>query len=112
MLSAIPAIPQTPAAKSFWERYRKQFSCDPPLEAARAYDAVRFLSQAAREAKSLTFEKLAPKLKAVQNGDRLSGAYAIGADQGARGTAYILKIDNGRVVDHSQFTPAAEKKSS
>jgi branched-chain amino acid transport system substrate-binding protein len=111
-LGATPAAPQTPAAKSFAENYKKQFGAAPPIDATRYYDAVRFLCRAASEAKSFTPDKLLPKLKSVTTGERLSGKYSTGPDQVAHGAVYVLQVKNGQLVDHPGIETEKDKNSS
>lgn len=103
LLSDVPAQPQTEAAKAFWERYRKQFGTEPSREASRTYDAVKFLCGIAREARSLSPEKIGLKLATSRQGDRLHGPFTLSKENVARGPVFILRWQNGQSSDYKQF---------
>jgi ABC-type branched-subunit amino acid transport system substrate-binding protein len=98
----------TPLAKSFVEQYRKAFKDEPDAYAALAYDDLRMLAEALRQAENhLSPAQIKEKLAALKDFPGLTGPLTVGPDRHVRRPAFVVRLEEGhwRLVKREEPGP-------
>lgn len=90
-----PTMDSSAALREFSWRYRKRFGMEPSFAAARAYEAVRFLATAWKEAEERG-ERLVEALSRPRTLEGLFGSMQIDAFGDASGAYFMVGVKNGR----------------
>jgi branched-chain amino acid transport system substrate-binding protein len=83
-----------PAAKDFIKKYQEQYKRLPDAEAAFAYDAVRMLLEAIRQARTARPERVHDELTKLKDFSSLTGPVSFDSNQVARRPAVVVTRQN------------------
>ena len=92
------------AVKEFVAKFRETFKSDPDVHAALAYDGIRLLAAAMKNALANT-TTLPVELRALKDFAGLTGPFSFSADQTARRPAYVLRCDGERASLEQRYEP-------
>ena len=95
-----------PLAKTFVDQYRKAFSEEPDVHAALAYDGIRLLGEALRQAdNNLSPGPLKDKLAALKDFPGLTGPLSLTPEHQVRRPALVVRLENGRWRTVKRYEP-------
>jgi len=96
----------TPQGQEFAKKYQQRFHEPPDLHAALAYDSLRLLAEAVRQAKGTRPANVRTELAEPNfTLESLTGPLTFAPDHSARRPAFIGQVQDGRVVPVKRYEP-------
>ena len=96
-VTAFASDADTPPVKTFVEQYRKAYHEEPDSYAALAFDDVRMLAEALRQADNrLSPAQLKEKLAGLKDVPGLTGPLSVDSDQQVKRPALVVRLEDGR----------------
>jgi branched-chain amino acid transport system substrate-binding protein len=107
-VTAFASDADTPLVKAFVEQYRKAYHEEPDSYAALAFEDVRMLAEALRQAENrLSPAQLKEKLTGLKDVHGLTGPLSVDPDHQVRRPALVVRMEDGRwrTVKREQPSP-------
>jgi branched-chain amino acid transport system substrate-binding protein len=102
--TAFVADADTPKVQEFVKKYREQFSEDPDVHAALAYDNTRLLFKAVQEAQdNLTGAQLRDNLAGLKDFPGLTGPLTFDEGRQLRRAAFVVRVENGQARTEKRY---------
>jgi branched-chain amino acid transport system substrate-binding protein len=92
---------------TFVAKFRSRFKEAPDVHAALGYDCAQFLFEGLRQAKALEPTKILESFSELKRFESLSGPLSLDQDHWACRTAYVVRVENGKVTETEPIEPEA-----